>query len=95
MATKNNPGQFDCHGKADPDEPIFTLRAKDPTAAWLVEIWRGLRAGNVDHAREHLNAAVLIMSMRPDKIVPLDSPKSQEAQACGVSMIEWREKNKP
>lgn len=39
MGTKNNPGKYDCYEKADPDEPIFVLRAKDPRASELVREW--------------------------------------------------------
>ena len=39
MGTKNNPGAHDCHAAAGPDEPIFTLRAKDPLAGMLVRRW--------------------------------------------------------
>jgi len=46
MGTKNNPGQFDCHAKAHPDEPLFTLLARDPAAAALVMMWAHHRAGN-------------------------------------------------
>lgn len=39
MGTKNNPGKYDCYNKAGPDEPLFTLRAKDPEAPRLVRQW--------------------------------------------------------
>ena len=39
MGTKVNPGQFDCHARAEFDEPIFVLRANDVTAPALVELW--------------------------------------------------------
>ena len=39
MGTKNNPGEFDCHGAAADDEPIFTLRANDEIAPGLVIAW--------------------------------------------------------
>ena len=42
MGTKNDPGKLDCFNKADPDEPIFTLRAKDPLAPTVVRIWAEL-----------------------------------------------------
>lgn len=38
MATKNNPGKFDCYENAEPDEPMFVLLGRDPTA-WLVVSW--------------------------------------------------------
>jgi hypothetical protein len=39
MGTKLNPGKYDCLAKAEPDEPVFVLRAKDPNAATLVWLW--------------------------------------------------------
>lgn len=43
MGTKRNPGRFDCYAKAEPDEPLFVLLARDPTAALTVTIWMKLR----------------------------------------------------
>lgn len=45
MGTKENPGVFDCHGKAAPDEPTFTLLARDPAASVLVGLWVVARVG--------------------------------------------------
>ena len=42
MGTKNNPGLYDCYEKADPDEPIFVLRANDKYAPTLVWLWASL-----------------------------------------------------
>lgn len=45
MGTKANPGAFDCHGKAEPDEPVFTLLGRDrhgPTLVWLWSVLREL-----------------------------------------------------
>jgi len=39
MSTKSEPGPFDGMAKAAPDEPVFTLRAHDPLAPWLVKAW--------------------------------------------------------
>lgn len=39
MATKNNPGPFDCHAAAAPDEPMFVLLGRDPNAPALVRQW--------------------------------------------------------
>lgn len=39
MGTKNRPGRFDCYAKADPDEPLFVLLARDPLAPLLVDFW--------------------------------------------------------
>lgn len=43
MATKANPGQFDCYEKAEPDEPMFVLLARDKHAPALVWLWAVLR----------------------------------------------------
>ena len=42
MGTKANPGVYDGYAKAADDEPIFVLRANDPLAAQLVEVWADL-----------------------------------------------------
>lgn len=39
MGTKNKPSAFDCYGKAKPDEPTFTLLARDPFFPALVRLW--------------------------------------------------------
>ena len=43
MGTKANPGSYDCYGAADDDEPLFTLRARDPLAPVLIRTWVELR----------------------------------------------------
>ena len=43
MATKNNPGRYDCHAHAQPDEPLFTLLGRDPMAGSLVREWARMR----------------------------------------------------
>ena len=50
MATKNNPGSFDCYANAKPDEPMFILLGRDPVAGVLVALWVQLRRliGKVD-----------------------------------------------
>lgn len=39
MGTKAEPGRFDGYGKAEPDEPIFTLLGRDPAAPKLIRAW--------------------------------------------------------
>jgi hypothetical protein len=43
MGSKNKPGSFDCFAKADPDEPMFVLLGRDPTASMLTVLWVRLR----------------------------------------------------
>ncbi len=43
MGTKNNPGNYDCYANAEPDEPMFVLLGRDPTASLVVTFWRSLK----------------------------------------------------
>jgi hypothetical protein len=43
MATKNNPGRYDCYKNAHPDEPYFMLLGRDATAPLIVLAWIALR----------------------------------------------------
>jgi hypothetical protein len=43
MGTKNNPGKFDCHAAADPDEEMFILLGRDPMAGALERAWADMR----------------------------------------------------
>lgn len=74
MATKTNPGKFDCYTKAAPNEPMFILLARDPTAPQLVGLWaetylrKKQRLGTCDSSVEE---------------------KFEEAMACAKSMRDW------
>ncbi len=39
MGTKNQPGEHDCYTKAEQDEPMFVLLARDKHAPALVWLW--------------------------------------------------------
>lgn len=39
MATKNNPGVYDCHANAEPDEPMFVLLGRDTASPFAVKMW--------------------------------------------------------
>lgn len=43
MATKNNPGPFDCYAHAAPDEPMFILLARDECAPDTIRSWCAYR----------------------------------------------------
>ncbi len=43
MATKKNPGKFDCYANAKPDEPMFVLLGRDAMAGALVRLWADMR----------------------------------------------------
>jgi hypothetical protein len=58
MATKADPGPYNCYASAEPDEPMFILLGRDPHAPTLVWLWSVLREihgedkAKVDEARE-------------------------------------------
>ena len=43
MGTKNDPGAYDCYASAEPDEPMFVLLGRDPSASLLVALWATIR----------------------------------------------------
>ena len=78
MGTKNNPGDFDCYEAAATDEPIFTLRANDPLAPGLVEIW----AQQYDSLKHRYSVTGTITEEQRKKI--------QEARQCAEAMRVWK-----
>ena len=76
MATKNNPGEFDCYQAAADDEPLFVLRANDPLAPTLVRLWVEMRKlGPCAH---------------DPRIVAHHARKETEALNCAADMELWR-----
>lgn len=86
MATKNNPGEFDCYASAGDDEPLFVLRSTDPLAPALVSLWACLRGHHFDAARTFLQKAIDKAVERPRKI----DDKFHEAAKCAHDMDAWR-----
>jgi hypothetical protein len=78
MGTKNNPGQFDCYHNAEPDEPMFTLLARDATAPFVVRQWAAARRLLVDQGIKPMS----------------DLPVIEEALLCAQQMEDWRRKNR-
>lgn len=78
MGTKNNPGNFDCYGNADPDEPMFILLARDASAADLVDSWADRRQQEI------------ALGNKPTS----DLPMVKEARQCAANMRDWRRKNR-
>jgi len=77
MGSKNNPGKFDCYDKALPDEPMFVLLARDPTAPDRVEFWAKERETAID------------VGKRPET----DRAMVEEARQCAADMRAWRKDN--
>jgi len=77
VSTKNDPGEFDCYAKALPDEPMFVLLGRDPSAPDLVSDWAYIRELDIQSGR------------RPRS----DSAMVEEARRCAADMRLWRSRN--
>ena len=78
MGTKRNPGRFDCHIDAGPDEPIFTFRASDDLAPWFVREWARQRSLQIQTGTKPLS----------------DRGKVSEAEGCATAMEAWYAANR-
>jgi hypothetical protein len=54
--------QSSCLNKAEPDEPVFVLRAKDPLAAQTVRLWAAM-ADDVHEPEKRVEAMALAEQM--------------------------------
>lgn len=77
MGSKNEPGKHDCYANALPDEPMFVLLARDPSAPDLIEQWA------------HHRLAAIVSNTRPGS----DMALVNEARECAANMRTWRELN--
>jgi len=77
MGTKNNPAEFDCYANALPDEPMFILLARDPSAPGLVEDWASIRNKECHEGRRPMSDQAMV----------------REALECAAKMVEWRKAN--
>lgn len=89
MGTKNEPGKFDCHAKAEPDEPLFTLIARDPFAARLVRLWASLSEKDLA-AASHQFACLCHEASKADSHSLAHFGKISEAEYCAAAMDAWR-----
>jgi len=74
MGTRNDPSRYDCYAKAEPDEPVFVLLGRDPSAAGLVRDWARQRE------------AMVRAGHKPAE----DLPMVREARACADAMAAFR-----
>lgn len=63
MGTKTNPGEFDCYAKALPDEPLFTLLARDKRAPGLIWLWAALTEMDGTEPEKAMEARQLVDDM--------------------------------
>jgi hypothetical protein len=89
MGTKNNPGKFDCLSAAEPDEPMFHLLARDPSAPWFVAMWAAVRADDMIGAVDLLRQAHAALKKAGKRVLAKDDPKYLEAKAVSLEMLAW------
>lgn len=77
-STKLEPGAFDGFEKAEPNEPLFTLLARDPLAPALIHEW-------VDRRRKEIIASDIPAAKRKVELT-----QAMEAENIALAMIEWR-----
>lgn len=70
-----------------PDEPLFTLLARDASAPLLTELWAHVRAGNAPMANIAMNGLLAMADMTPTK--PIDDAKITEAIDCAAAMRRY------
>lgn len=75
MGTRANPGQFDCYGQSEPDEPMFVLLARDPDFEFLVRTWA------------HWRSRQIACGMRPASAD--EFAQIREAQQCATEGEIW------
>lgn len=86
MGTKAQPGACDCYAKAEPDEELFTLLARDRLAPGLVFIWSALKSHQFAIAEVMFNDLLKLALELPTE----RTHKVYEAMLCGDRMISWR-----
>lgn len=78
VSRKDSPGYFDGMERAQPGEPVFTLRGNDALAASLVSLW-------CERRREAILAASFSDERRAIELIQV-----QEAEEIGWAMNDWR-----
>jgi hypothetical protein len=74
MGSKNEPGKYDCYANAEPDEPMFVILARDPSAPELVEQWAIRRVNLISEGKKPESDYALV----------------EEARECADKMRQWR-----
>ncbi len=92
MGTKLQPSSFDLYERAEPNEPSFTLLARDPLAPFLVSIWSSLRYGDTEAAGVKFDAMINRAAGR--YIQEPDIGQASAAMDCMFAMFAWAEANR-
>lgn len=74
MGTKLIPGNFDCYANALPDEPMFVLLGRDPSAPSKVRAWAYDREKAIERGDRPESDRIIVI----------------EARECADAMETWR-----
>lgn len=86
MGTKEHPSDFDCYSNAEPDEPMFTLLARDATAPDVVCSWADLREMRLRAKWDNETTVGEVMA---------ELEQIAEARRCAEAMKDWRAEHRP
>jgi hypothetical protein len=92
MGTKNNPNPNDCYAKAEPDEPMFVLLARDQHAPQLVELWAARRASEGEDPAKVEEALKCAKTMRKYRYERKGAPMCEYCAEDDVENDEFCEK---
>jgi len=81
MATKNNPGKFDCYENAEPDEPMFILLARDKDAPALVDHWANKREADGEDEAKVAEARLCAENMRQWRLANRGSKSDDQEES--------------
>lgn len=87
MGTLNEPAPNDVLGRVLPDEPIFTLAARDPVAAGVVRLYGALRARRLFAVKDIVANLIVVASQMPYRA--RDGEHAREASDCANKMSLW------
>lgn len=97
MGTKLNPGNFDCYTKAEDDEPMFILLARDPTAPRLIREWVAMRSSTglttSDKIEEALKCAYDMEDWRFEREQAKLRDFGYHVVVCSCGKVGIRDKN--
>lgn len=77
MSTKENPGKFDCYGRAMPHEEMFTVLGRDRTSPKFVLKWAKKRMTDIAKGKAPESDLAMVA----------------EAVLCAKRMKRWRAEN--
>lgn len=91
MGTKLYPGKYDCYGKANANEPMFILLARDQLAPMLVTLWAAVKGGAFDSAKR-VTADLLERAYEESREPTTETRVSKilEARRCAIAMQAYQ-----